>query len=162
MSLGLSLVYARNCRSEITSDRRMVFLTPRAHFYAHFLCMPLLSQIRKLRSPSTRKAEQRSVASMEGEIEEKELHVTEKFVHSCKYLPSVRVDIGRYACVHGTTAAAKHCLKKLCHPVNASFVHSFKKAYKEEKGTKRAEQDNENVRVLPPKKRGRPLLLCIG
>ena len=75
------------------------------------------------------------------------MHVTEKFVHSCRYSPSVRADIGRYACVHGTTAAARHLIKK---------------AYKEEKGAKRAERDDEDVRVLPPKKHGRPLLLSKG
>ena len=70
------------------------------------------------------------------------------------------MDIGRYACVHGTTAAARHFSSKLGHHVNTSSVHSIKKAYKEEKGAKRAERDDEDVRVLPPKKRGRPLLLC--
>ena len=74
-------------------------------------------------------------------------------------MPSVRADIGRYTCVYGTAAAARHFSKKLGHPVDASYVHSIKKAYKE-KGAKRAERDGEDVRVLPPKKRGRPLFLC--
>ena len=81
---------------------------------------------------------------------------TEKFLRPCRYSPSVRADIGRYACLHGTTAAARHFSRKLGCPLNA---HSIKKAYNEEKGAKRKERDDEDVRILPPKRRGRPVLL---
>ena len=81
------------------------------------------------------------------------------FVRSCRYSPSVRAEIGRYACLHGTTAAARHFTRKLGHCLNASTVYSIKKVFKEERAKKRTERDDEDVKVLPLKKRGRPLLL---
>ena len=80
------------------------------------------------------------------------LHVIQKVVHSC-------LDIGRYACLHGTSAVARHFSKKLGHPINVSTVHSIKKAFKEGKEAKSAERDDEGVSVLPPKKCRRPVLL---
>ena len=80
-------------------------------------------------------------------------------VRSCRYSPSVRADISRYARLHGTTATARHFSRKLGHPLNASTVHSIKKAFEEEKAKKRTERDDEDVEVLPLKKRGRPFLL---
>ena len=82
-----------------------------------------------------------------------------KFVRFCRYTPSVRADIGRYACRNGIAAAARHFSRKLGHPVPTSTVQSILKAFKEEREKKRAEEDDEDVRVLPKKKCGRPLLL---
>ena len=77
----------------------------------------------------------------------------------CRYSPRVRADIGRYACLHGNAAAARYFTRKLGHPIQASTIHSIKKAFKDERGKKRADDDDEDVRELPHKKRGRPFIL---
>ena len=74
-------------------------------------------------------------------------------MHSCRYLPCDCADIGRNACLHGTIAAARQFSKKLGHPLNVWTIHSIKKAFKEGKEVKRAERDDEDTSVLPPKKR---------
>ncbi len=76
-----------------------------------------------------------------------------------RYSPSVRANIGRYACFHGIAAAARYFSHKLGHRVSETTVHSIKKAYLEGKKEKRAAEDDDDVTVLPPKKRGRPVLL---
>lgn len=75
--------------------------------------------------------------------------------YSCRYSPSQRADIGRYAAIHGTAAASRFFTRKLQMNVSETTVSSIKKAYK---GEKRMTEDDD-VWLLPPKKRGRPLVL---
>lgn len=77
-----------------------------------------------------------------------------------RYSPSVRAQIGSYACHHGVTKAARFFFsRKLNHNVNKTTVVSIKRAYLEEKKESRAVGDNSDIAMLPPKKRGRRVLL---
>ena len=77
---------------------------------------------------------------------------------SCRYNPKERLEIARYACHHGVTAAAVHFSRKLGHRIRESTVHSIKKAYLDEIKKLRARGD-EGLDSLPHRKQGRPLLL---
>ena len=74
-----------------------------------------------------------------------------------KLSPALRANIGKYACENGVCAAARHFSHRLEKSLNESTVRSIKKAYLIEVGQKR--RSDETVIVLPPQKRGRPLLL---
>ena len=50
----------------------------------------------------------------------------------CRFNPKETVEIARYACHHGVTAAVVHFSRKLGHRVRESTVHSIKKAYFDE------------------------------
>ena len=76
-----------------------------------------------------------------------------------RYSPSVRADIGRYASLHGTTAAARHFSRKLGQEVRKSTVASIRKAYLEGMREKRAAEGDGDLALLPQKKRGRRVLL---
>ena len=76
-----------------------------------------------------------------------------------RYSPSIRADIGKYACQHGITAAAIYFSKKLENEVCTSTVQSIKKAYLEGVREKRLALDEGDVTSLPSKKRGRPIML---
>lgn len=76
-----------------------------------------------------------------------------------RYSPSIRADIGKYACQHGITAAAVYFSKKLENKVCTSMVQSIKKAYFEGVREKRLALDEADVTSLPSKKRGRPIML---
>ena len=76
-----------------------------------------------------------------------------------RYSASDRASMGRYASQHGVAAAASVFTHKLQHHVSETTVRSLKKAYLEQKRNKRAVEDDNDVDVLPPKKRGRPVLL---
>ncbi len=76
-----------------------------------------------------------------------------------RYSPGTRADIGRYACQHGVAAAARIFSRKLSYRVSVTTVHSIKKVYLEGIKEKRALEDDGDVTVLPPKKRGRAVLL---
>ncbi len=69
------------------------------------------------------------------------------------YSPTQRAEIGRYATLHGTTAAARYFSRKTKETISKSTVQSIKKNYSEEL------KKNSPVRQLPTKLRGRPLLL---
>ena len=56
-------------------------------------------------------------------------------------------------------AAARYFSRKLGHRVSETTIHSTTKTYSEGMKEKRAAQDDGDVTVLPPKKRGRPVLL---
>ena len=64
--------------------------------------------------------------------------------------------MGKYACQHGTAAAARFFSRTLCAKVSETTIVSIKKAYIVEK---RKQGDEGDVSVLPHKRRGRPLLL---
>ena len=76
-----------------------------------------------------------------------------------KYTPKQRAEIGKYAYHHGITAAAKHFSTKLKTKISENTVASMKKDYLEALRQKRTAQDEGDVTELPPKKRGRPVLL---
>ena len=77
----------------------------------------------------------------------------------CRYSPKVRADIGRYARLHGSSAAATYLSRKFGNKVSVNTVHSIKKVYEEEAKTKLEADSDDEVKVIPFKKRGRPLLL---
>ncbi len=79
-----------------------------------------------------------------------------------KLTPSMRANIGKYACENGPAAAARHFSRRgrLDKPLNESTARGLKKAYLVEVGRKkRAREDDLSVEKLEPGKRGRPLLL---
>ena len=76
----------------------------------------------------------------------------------CRYTPSDQAEIGCYAHQHGIAAAARRYSREFQHSVNESTVRYMKKAYLKVRREKRTAEDN-NLRVLPPKKHGRPVLL---
>ena len=76
-----------------------------------------------------------------------------------RYSPQVRAEIGKYASQHGIASMAKFYTRKLGHSVSESTAYSLKKAYLQSVREKRAVDDEGDVRLLPMKKRGRPVLL---
>ena len=73
-----------------------------------------------------------------------------------------RAQIGKYVSENGNAAAVRKFSKELDRPLNKSTVRSIKKNYYQELGKKRSPSgnlDSEAITSLPPKKRGRPLLL---
>ena len=77
----------------------------------------------------------------------------------CRYSPHVRADIGKYVSQHGIVATARFYTRKLGHSVSEATAYSLKKAYLHSVREKRAANDDGDVRLLPMKKRGRPVLL---
>ena len=77
-----------------------------------------------------------------------------------RYSPKDRAEIGKYACQYGTAAASRVFSRKMERKVSTASVHSIKTAYLEDVKRKRsADSEDDEVTVLPPKKRGRPFLL---
>ena len=76
-----------------------------------------------------------------------------------KYSPTVRAEMGKYACHHGMAAAARFFSRKLEKKVSESTVRSIKSTYVEGVRQKRRADDGGDITVLPLKKRGRPVLL---
>ncbi len=74
---------------------------------------------------------------------------------SLRYSSTDRADIERYACRHGTAAAARHFSRKFEVKVSENTVVSLKKEFKREK----RKADYNDVTSLPHKRRGRSLLL---
>jgi hypothetical protein len=81
------------------------------------------------------------------------------FYFCCRYTAAVRADIGKYACLHGTRAASAHFSRKLGEKMSKFTVHSIKLAYLERLNEKGGNSSDDEIAELPPKKRGRPLLL---
>ncbi len=78
------------------------------------------------------------------------------------YTEEDRAAIARYATRNGVTAASRYFTRKLKTPVNKSTVHYMyiKQSYIHVQCVKLARGRNEDVpETLPPKKRGRHLLL---
>ena len=78
-----------------------------------------------------------------------------------KYSASERADIGNYAIQHGVAAASRVFSSKLKLVISETTVRSIKDAYlKEIKRKRSSDPDNQQeIRSLPVKKRGRPVLL---
>ena len=81
-----------------------------------------------------------------------------KFI-SFSYSPELRAEIGKYAILHGTTAASVFFSRKLARKVSETSIHSIKKAYLERLQQKRKDDSDDELSSLPPQKRGRPTLL---
>ena len=77
----------------------------------------------------------------------------------CRYSPSVQAETGKYKSQHGVGATAHFYSQKLGHKVSETTAHSLKKAYLKGVKEKRAADDEGDVRLLPMKKCGRPVLL---
>ena len=68
--------------------------------------------------------------------------------------------MGKATAEIGATAAARKFSAKLGTSINESTMRGLKKAYELERQLKRRREEDElSVTRLPPKKRGRPLLL---
>ena len=80
-------------------------------------------------------------------------------MYKYRYSPSVRAEIGKYASQHGVSATARFYTWKFGHSISETTTHSLKKAYLQSVRGKRAADDEGDVRLLPIKKRGRPVLL---
>ena len=66
------------------------------------------------------------------------------------YSPGERAKIGKYASIHGATAASRFFFRKLAKNVSKSTVDSIHKAYIEEVKRKRQENDGgDHVKTLP-------------
>ena len=77
-----------------------------------------------------------------------------------KYSPTVRAEIGKYACHHGVAAAARFFSRRLDKKVSETTVRSIKSAYVElGVQQKRGAEDEGEITALPLKKRGRRGLL---
>ena len=77
-----------------------------------------------------------------------------------KYTATQCSETGKYSCQHGAAAAARHFSRKLESKVSATIVKSIKKAYVEEMRKRpRSDDGEEEISVLPVKKRGTKLLL---
>ena len=77
------------------------------------------------------------------------------------YLSQQQADIGRYTSQHGPTAASQHFTKQLRHPVPVSTARKYRNLYHKEleSSWKRHAESFPTITELPPRKRGRPLLL---
>jgi len=79
-----------------------------------------------------------------------------KFAKNNVYDDKLRAEMGKDACKMGPTAAAWKYSAKLSTKINESTMRGIKRAYLEARGR---QDDDEPVTTLPPKKRGRSLLL---
>ena len=77
------------------------------------------------------------------------------------FSPQLRAAMGKYSSVHGSTRAARYYTRVLKKPICESTIRSIAKAYQDELHQKhqRDDPDEDEIRELPIKKRGRPLLL---
>ena len=76
-----------------------------------------------------------------------------------KYTSQERAEIGRYASANGIIRTV-YKYSKQYEGLNESTVCSFKKAYNEKRSRKRqACEENQTLKELRSKKRGRPVLL---
>ena len=76
-----------------------------------------------------------------------------------RYSPKLRAEIGKYASTHGVQAASNHFSWKLSKKIPKPTVRSISKAYMESLRQKQKVGSSAEVKTLPAKKRGRPLML---
>ena len=67
--------------------------------------------------------------------------------------------IGKYASLHGVMSAACHFRYLLGHKISESTIRSIKKAYKEQLHESKQARRAREVKSLPKKKLGKPMLL---
>ena len=75
------------------------------------------------------------------------------------YSEAEHAAMGKYACQHGATAAAKYFSKKLGKAVSKSTVQAIKKTYTQEQRKQPCGSDSAELEHLSPKKRGRKVML---
>ena len=78
---------------------------------------------------------------------------------SYRYTPEERAQIAKYACMHGVHAASIHFSKEYRSKISPSTIRSIKLAYLNHMRSRREVSPDRPITSLPPKKRGRPLLL---
>ena len=76
-----------------------------------------------------------------------------------EYSEESRAKIALYAVRHGMPGAVRYISRELRININESTIRSFKSAYKEELKSQRIRHFTDKIKVLPYKKRGKPLLL---
>ena len=95
-----------------------------------------------------------SLANKEVDRILKDSTVSKKRGASTKYPPELGAEIGRYAVIHGTSAAARYYTRKLKGRISKSTVQSIKRSYED-----KSKRQRSSLRELHMKPRGRPLLL---
>lgn len=110
---------------------------------------------------TTESISEEEVAACNKEVETAIVKNERQTKQYCSYSAKERASIGRYAAQHGPTAAARHFSKLLGHPVPESTARKFRNLYRTELETnrKRHAESLPSISELPPKKRGRPLLI---
>lgn len=110
---------------------------------------------------ATESISEEEVAACNKEVETAIVKNERQTKQYCSYSAKERASIGRYAAQHGPTAAARHFSKLLGHPVPESTARKFRNLYRTELETnrKRHAESLPSISELPPKKRGRPLLI---
>ena len=112
---------------------------------------------------STRCISEEEVAACNKEVEavvvQQQDEKQKKQYHS--YSSQQRADIVKYAAEHGPTAASRHFTKLLGHSVPESTARKYRDLYCKvlESNRKRHAESLPIISELPPKKRGRPLLI---
>ena len=76
-----------------------------------------------------------------------------------RYSPKERAKIGKYAMIHGVSAATKLFSRKLNIKLSETTVHSIHDGYLEELKQRRWAGDSEPLTSFPEKQYGRSLLL---
>ena len=76
-----------------------------------------------------------------------------------RYSSSQHAKIGRYACIHGVTAAARVYSQKLQKHISETTVRSIRDSFREESTKRRHLDVDEDIETMPKKKRGRKVLL---
>lgn len=132
-------------------------------FKVVFKCMSLLKYFRPVdglpdpRGSLSATMSRETIAATNQEVQ-KELAPRKRGKYK-QYTSAQRFSIGKYSCVHGASAAARHFSKRWGCNVSDSTVKSIKMAYLEEVRKRPRSDDGEEVTALPAKKRGRKLFL---
>ena len=104
-----------------------------------------------------------AIAMANSEIEKSNSCQSRKRGPYVQYSAKERAEIGKYACTNGIAATSRVFSRKLGHQVSKTTIVSIKKAYLEQKQLQEQEVGCGSVRgevkLLPCKQRGRPLLL---
>lgn len=87
-------------------------------------------------------------------------HCYVTFTYS-SYSAKERAEIGRYSQMNGVARTAQYFIRKLNKTISESTVRSIQKSYQSELERKRRHGEDE-IELLPVKKRGRSLLLGEG
>ena len=112
-------------------------------------------------SQTSRSLSSQAISSANKEVERAEAASTRRAAPS-NYSSAQRANIGKYAAIHGSTAASRHFSSTFGHPVPESTARKFRDIYRAELERRKRialDEDTDTVVELPPKKRGRPLLL---
>lgn len=135
----------------------MDFLTHKGVYHLVFYLMRLLLPERKLRNQGQCWKEAWKVQHVSEVIF---VSITRPLVTI--YSPTVRTNIGHYTSQHDPAAAAQLFTHKLGHRVCITTVCSIRKAFDEERKksavTPTSMDEDEDVTLVPPKKRGKPAL----